>query len=333
MPDNKNDQRRLAQNPTGLAGRYDSAVLTAAITGGDVLPSQSKAIPVGPDAIVAEALAAAAAGATCVHIHGREENGEPSARPELLSEIASGIREQSDVVLNFTTGGSLTMSEEDRLVALEAASPEIGTLNIASMNYELFPDPSRRPEVNTDWERDFIEASGDTVFRNTLGSVRRFAQAFRDLGVTPEVEAYDVGHIQMARFLIDEGTLESPIRLQLVIGVFGGIGNAVEDLVAMSQTAQRLLGPHLGALSVAATGYPMQLRSAAVALSWGMDCRVGLEDSLRVTRKRRAESNTELVDVAVGIAEAVGRPIATPAELRSSLGPWWSGARDEAVTA
>src|SRR5205085_11168956 len=97
-------------------------------------------------------------------------------------------------------------------------------------------------------------------------------------------EAYDAGHIHMARFLLDEGTLEPPIRLQLVIGVFGGIGNAVEDLVAMSQTAQRLLGPHLGALSVAATGYPMQLRSAAVALAWGMDCRVGLEDSPRVTR-------------------------------------------------
>lgn len=323
----------LQLNPTGLLDKYEPAVLTAAITGGDVLPSQSKAIPVGAEAIVAEAVAAAGAGATCVHIHGREADGEPSARPELLAEIASGIREQSDVVLNFTTGGSLTMTEDDRLAALEAARPEIGTLNIASMNYVLFPDASRTPEVGTDWEREFIAASADTVFTNTLGSVRRFAGRFRELGVTPEVEAYDVGHIQMARFLLEEGTLEPPIRLQLVIGVFGGIGNAVEDLVTMSQTAQRLLGPQLGAISVAATGYPMQLRSAAVALSWGLDCRVGLEDSLRVTRERRAESNTELVDAAVGIAKTVGRPIATPQQLRESLGPWWTKSSTRGVTA
>ena len=324
MPERKTDGRPRVTYLPGLRDRYEPAVLTAAITGGDVLPSQSQAIPVGPEAIIAEAVAAAEAGASCVHIHGREDDGRPSARPELLAEIASGIRERSDVVLNFTTGGSVTMSEDERLEVLAAARPEIGTLNIATMNYELFPDPSRRPVVNTDWEREFIEAAGDTVFQNTLGSVRRFAAAFRDIGVTPEVEAYDVGHIQMARFLLDEGTLAPPLRLQLVIGVFGGIGNAVEDLIAMSQTAQRLLGPDLCALSVAATGYPMQLRSAAVALSWGMDCRVGLEDSLRVRRGRPAESNTELVEVATRIAEAVGRPIATPEQLRASLGPWWS---------
>jgi uncharacterized protein (DUF849 family) len=325
MTNAKADAATIA-NPTGLGGRYDPAVLTVAITGGDVLPSQSSAIPLGPARIIAEAVAAGEAGASCVHIHGREEDGSPSARAELLAEIAAGIRERSDIVLNFTTGGSLSMNEDERLVSLEAARPEIATLNVGTMNYELFPDASRKPETHAEWEREIVETEGETIFKNTLASVRRFAGRFREIGVTPEVEAYDVGHIQMAKFLVDEGTLEPPIRLQLVLGVFGGISNTVEDLVVMSQTAQRLLGPQLGALSVAATGYPGQFRSAAVALAWGMDCRVGLEDSVRVTRARRAESNTELVEVALRIADAIGRPIATPEELRASLGPWWSKA-------
>lgn len=308
----------------GLLDRYAPAVLTAAVTGGDVLPSQSAAIPVGSKGIVEEALAAAEAGATCVHIHGREADGQPSARPELLAEIASGIRERSDVVLNFTTGGSVTMSEDERLACLEAVRPEIGTFNVGTMNYELFPDASRKPQVNTDWEQEVLDSDGETIFKNTLGSVRRFARRFREMGVTPEVEAYDVGHIQMLRFLLDEGTLVPPVRLQLVIGVFGGIGNGIDDMMAMAHAAQRLIGPDLAAVSVAATGFPMEFRCAAVALAYGMDCRVGLEDNLRVTRDRRAESNAELVTVAKTIAGAVGRPIATPVQLRESLGPWWS---------
>lgn len=234
--------------------KYDPAVVTAAITGGDVLPSQSPHIPCGAERIVAEAVAAARAGATCVHLHGREEDGRPSGRPELLAEIADGIRAQCDVVLNFSTGGTPGMSEEQRLAALAAARPEIATLNVGTMNYELFPVPGRVPDVEQEWERAVVEASGEGVFRNTLGGVRRFAAAFRELGVTPEIEAYDVGHIATARFLLDQGIVEGPIRLQLVLGVFGGIGNTIDDLVAMVQAARRIIGDDLGALGVAATG-------------------------------------------------------------------------------
>jgi uncharacterized protein (DUF849 family) len=309
-----------------MHSRYHPAVVTAAITGGDVLPSQSPHIPCGAERIVAEAVAAAQAGATCVHIHGRELDGQPSGRPELLAEIAEGIRARCDVVLNFSTGGTPGMSEAERLSALAAARPEIATLNIGTMNYELFPVPDRVPEVREEWERAVVDAAGEGVFRNTLGSIRRFASAFRALGVTPEVEAYDLGHIAMARFLLDQGVIEGPIRLQLVLGVFGGAGNALDDLVAMVQSARRILGADLGSLGVAATGFPMEFRCAATALSWGMDCRVGLEDNLRVTRSRYAESNVELVEVALGLAERLGRPVATPQQLRDSLGPWRNGA-------
>jgi uncharacterized protein (DUF849 family) len=299
--------------------RYSASVLTAAITGGDILPSQSEHLPRGVEAIVAEAIASGEAGATVVHLHGRDDEGRPSADPVLLSEIAAGIRERSDVVINFSTGGSPGMTEAERLRSLEAARPDLGTLNLGTMNYELFPDPARWPDVRTDWERAVVEQSGNGTFVNTLASLRRFAAAFRDLGVAPELEAYDVGHIAMARQLIDEGTLRPPVRVQLVLGVLGGAPNAIETMIALRGEALRILGDDLAGLGVAATGYPMQLRCVATGLALGMDVRVGMEDSLRVTRTRRAESNVEFVQAARRLADTLGRPIAGREQLEEYL--------------
>lgn len=287
-----------------------------------MLPSQSPSIPCGAEQIVAEALAAADAGATSVHLHARDERGRPSSSPELFAEIAAGIRDRSSVVINMSTGGAPGMTVEERLAGMEAVHPEIATFNLGTMNYEGFPDPRRRPEVHSGWERELLEQSGHITFINTLAMLREFAGAARDLGVTPELEAYDLGHIAMARFLIDEGTLQPPVRMQLVLGVLGGAGNDLEDLFVLRERALRILGEDLGDLGVAAVGYPMQFRHVAVALALGMDCRVGLEDSLRVERRRLASSNRQLVEIAVGLAERVGRPIAAPDELRSRLTPW-----------
>lgn len=307
-----------------LRDKYEPAVLTAAVTGGDVLPSQSPYIPCGPEAIIDEAVAAAEAGATCVHIHARELDGRPTGDPIMFAEIVSGIRERSNVVINISTGGTPGMPEDERLAGIRACRPEIGTLNLGTMNYEGFPTPARWPTVEHDWEKSVLAGSGDGVFTNTLGTVRRFAQAFREAGVTPELEAYDLGHLAMARFLIDEGTLEGPVRIQLVLGVLGGAGNALDDLFVLTQSAQRILGSDAASISVAATGFPGELRHVATALSWGLDCRVGLEDNLRVRRDRQAKSNSELVQVAVELADLLARPIATPDSLRAELGPWHS---------
>jgi uncharacterized protein (DUF849 family) len=302
--------------------RYRPSALTAAVTGGDVLPSQSRHIPRGARQIADEAVAAAEAGASCVHIHARTDDGRPSGDPQLFAEIAAAIRERSGVVLNVSTGGAPGMSVAERLAGIQAVRPEIATFNLGTMNYEGFPNPSRWPAVETDWEREVLEQSGHGTFVNTLAMLREFAAAARDLGVTPELEAYDLGHLAMAQFLIEEGTLQPPVRVQLVLGVLGGAGNALEDLFVLRERAQRILGGDLADLGVAATGYPMQLRHAAVALALGMDCRVGLEDSLRVERERVAESNRELVEAAVRLAAGVGRPIAGPDELRERLTPW-----------
>jgi uncharacterized protein (DUF849 family) len=304
--------------------RYRSSVITAAVTGGDVLPSQSPHIPRGAERIVEEAVAAARAGAASVHLHARTADGRPSADPALFAEIVAGIRERSDVVINVTTGGSPGMTVDERLAGVAAVKPEIATFNLGTMNYEGFPTKSRWPAVDSDWEREVLEQSGSVTFVNTLDTLRLVAGTLRDLGVTPELEAYDLGHVSMARFLIDEGTLQGPVRLQLVLGALGGAGNDVEDLFVLRERAQRILGDDLADLGVAAVGYPNQFRHAAIALAAGMDTRVGLEDSLRLEREKLAESNAEMVKVATELAARVGRPVASPDELRSRLTPWSS---------
>lgn len=300
-------------------GRYEPVTLTAAITGGDILPCQSPNLPRGARGIAEAAIAAAEAGATCVHLHARMDDGRPTADPAVYAAIASRIREHSDVVLNVTTGGAPGMGEAERLAGIKTVKPEIGTLNLGSMNYELFPDPDRWPEVEHSWEREIVEESGSGLLLNTLAMLRSFAAALREAGVTPELEAYDLGHIHMARRLLDEGSLSSPVRLQLVLGVLGGAGNRVEDLCGLAAAADQILGEDLQSLAVAATGFPMQLRHATIALAWGLNVRVGLEDSVRAARDRVAADNAELVRAAVAMAELVERPIQTPAELRAEL--------------
>lgn len=323
--DVKDDVRLSAARPDGLPPRperYRPSVLTAAITGGDVLPSQTPHLPCGVEAIVEAAVGAGRAGATAIHVHGRDDDGRPSAEPALLAEIAAGIRAGTAVKINFSTGGAPGMSEDERLASLAAARPDLGTLNLGTMNYELFPTPSRAPRAKADWERRLIDASGDGIFVNTLGSLRRFAAAFADLGIAPELEAYDIGHIAMARFLLEEGTLREPVRLQLVLGVLGGAPATIEAMLAMREAAERELGGALAGLGVAATGFPMEFRCAAVGFSLGMDVRVGLEDNLRIRRGILATSNVELVENALAIAAAVGRPIAPPSDLDPYLTAW-----------
>lgn len=303
--------------------KYEPVAVTAAVTGGDVLPSQSRAIPCRVEDVISEAVGAVRAGASVVHLHAREDDGRPSASPELFQRIVEGIRAEVDAVISISTGGSPGMTPQQRLAGVLATRPEMATYNLGTMNYEGFPTPSRWPAVSHDWEREVLANSGTVVFTNTLAMLRDFAAVFKETGTTPELEVYDMSHLGMARFLLDEGTLEGPVRIQFVLGVLGGTGNALEDLVALYEAAQRTLGDALGVVGVAATGYPMQFRHAALGFGLGLDVRVGLEDSLRVVRTAQAKSNAELVEVAGRLADLQGRPLATPDQVRAGLGPWW----------
>ncbi|RYF49680.1 MAG: 3-keto-5-aminohexanoate cleavage protein [Comamonadaceae bacterium] len=304
--------------------KYESISITAAVTGGDVLPSQSPAVPCGPEAIAKAAIDAALAGATAVHLHARELDGKPTGSPEMFEHIVTEIRRKSDVVINVTTGGSVDMTAQQRLAGVLATKPDIATLNLGTMNFEGFPTKERWPDVQHDWERDVLANSGRVVFTNTLAMMRDFAAAFRDLGVCPELEVYDLGHLNMARFLLDEGTLSGPVRIQFVLGTLGGAGGTLQDLMALEHAAHRILGNDLASISVAGVGYPGQLRMAGVAAAAGFDIRVGIEDNLRVRRNRQAADSAELVTAAVEIADKLERTITTPAVMRTQLGPWFS---------
>ncbi|MGH2549950.1 MAG: 3-keto-5-aminohexanoate cleavage protein, partial [Thermomicrobiales bacterium] len=151
-----------------MSDRYRPSALTAAVTGGDVLPSQSDHLPRGAEGIARAALSAAGAGASSVHLHARDDDGRPSASGTLYKEIVEAIRAQSDVVINVSTGGSPGMTLDERLEGMRSVAPDICTFNLGTMNYESFPDPARWPKVNSDWEREVLEKSGSGTFINTL---------------------------------------------------------------------------------------------------------------------------------------------------------------------
>jgi len=291
-------------------------IISCAITGGMTVPGQSAAIPITPDQIVESALEANRAGASILHLHVRDpKNGRPVADPELFLEVTSSIREQCDAIVQPTTGGGVGMSIDERARVLSVCRPEMATFNLGSFNFGIFQVKHR--EGMADWETAYLESTRDYVFKNTFADMYRMAAYFRESGTKPEFEAYDVGHIYN---LLEQGLVETPLHLQFVLGVLGANGTAPEQLVHMWQTARSLLGADTFTWSVAGIGYPGEFHLGAVALVLGGHFRVGLEDNLRVTLSKRAESNAQLVEKAAALATMLDREVATPAQARTALG-------------
>lgn len=293
-------------------------IISCAVTGGMTVPGQSPAIPVTPDQIVESALEANRAGAAIVHLHVRDpKTGRPVADPELFLEVTSGIREQSDAIVQPTTGGGVGMSIDERARVLRVVKPEMASFNLGSFNFGIFQVKHR--EGMADWETAYLESTRDYVFKNTFADMYRMAGYFREYGTKPEFEAYDVGHLYNLLHLMEQGLVDTPLHVQFVLGVLGANGPAPEQLVHMWQTARHLLGADKFTWSVAGIGYPGEFHLGAVALVLGGHFRVGLEDNLRLTLSRRAESNAQLVEKAAQLATLLDREVATPAEARRAL--------------
>jgi uncharacterized protein (DUF849 family) len=293
-------------------------IISCAITGGMTVPGQSAAIPITPGQIVESALEAYRAGASILHLHVRDpKDGRPIADPELFLEVVSSIREQSDAIVQPTTGGGVGMSIDERARVLRVCRPEMATFNLGSFNFGIFQVKHR--EGMADWETAYLESTRDYVFKNTFADMYRMAGYFRESGTKPEFEAYDVGHIYNLLHLLEQGLVETPLHLQFVLGVLGAIGTAPEQLLHMWQTARSLLGADAFTWSVAGIGYPGEFHLGAVALVLGGHFRVGLEDNLRLTLSRRAESNAQLVEKAAALAKLLDRDVATPAQARTAL--------------
>jgi uncharacterized protein (DUF849 family) len=278
----------------------------------------SEALPYTAEDISAQAVAAAEAGASVLHLHARNpQNGSVSINPDDFAAFLPRIKQATDAVVNISTGGSLTNTIEERIAPALRFSPEMCSMNMGSMNFSFHPLVNRYPEFKFDWERDYIANSDTYIFRNTFADIRNAATQLAPHGIKFEHECYDVGHLYNLKFCMDIGLFKAPIFIQFVIGILGGIGADVENLVFMKRTADKLFGDNYRWSVLGAGGAQMSL--AATASQMGGNVRVGLEDSLFISRGKLAESNAQQVQKIRRIVEDLGCQVATPDEARELL--------------
>ena len=295
-------------------------IINCAITGAIHTPSMSEYLPIQPEDIARQAIDAAKAGATTVHVHVRDpKDGRPSTDVSLFGKIIDMIKAESDVIICTTTGGGLGMTVEERVAVVPKYKPELASCNMGSINFALFPVLDKLKEFKYDWEQGYLAMTKDFIFRNTFQDLEKVTGIMNDNGTKPELEIYDVGHINNAAFLLQKGLLKPPIYLQFVMGILGGIPASIENLVFLKQTADRLIGPEnyeYSAFGAGKTEYP--ICTASVLL--GGHCRVGLEDNLYLSKGVRAKTNAEMVAKMKRIIEEFSLEVATPEEGREILG-------------
>jgi 3-keto-5-aminohexanoate cleavage enzyme len=264
------------------------AMLTCAVSGGVVTGNPNQ--PVTRDDVIREAVGAARAGASIVHIHGRTTTGEMSPSVEDYLAIKQAICEQvDDIVLNFTTGGELEASVEERLPSL-TAQPDLATLGCGSMNF----------------------GSGDDLLLNPRSVIDELAEEMRRREIVPEYECFDIGMAVTAAALASD-TRGAGGMMHLVLGVLGG---APANAATISLFADLVPVGVPWAVTAIARHFPLM----AVTLALGGHIRTGLEDVLYVAPGEYAESNAQLVTRARAMCEVIGRPVATPAQAREILG-------------
>lgn len=293
-------------------------IVTAAITGSIHTPTMTPYLPITPKQIADEAVRACEAGAAVAHVHVRDpENGRPSSSLDLFQEVIMEVKSRCDIVLCITTGGGPGMTVEERGAAIPAFKPELASLNFGSLNFALFPVLSQYKEFKFDWEPEFLSWTEEFIFPNNFKTLRQFCKLFRENETKPELEIYDVGMINNAVFMSQQGHLDKPIYLQFVMGILGGITATMENLMYLYKTAQESLGDFVW--SVCAAGRH-QMPLCAMSLLMGGNVRVGLEDSVYLEKGRVAKSNAEQVEKIVRIAREFGLEPATPDEARKILG-------------
>ncbi len=294
-------------------------VITCAVTGSIHTPTMSEHLPITFDEIAGQAIEAAEAGASVLHLHTRHpDTGAPSVDPEHYAPFLPRIKQATDAVVNITTGGAPTMRIAERIQAAQRFQPEMCSLNMGSMNFAFHPLAGRYDEWKHDWEKAYVEGSESNIFRNTFADIREAAETLGPLGIKFEHECYDVGHLYNLKFCMDSGLFKAPIFLQFVFGILGGIGSDVDNLVFMKRTADRLFGDDYRWSVLGAGGAQMPMAATAVQL--GGNVRVGLEDSLFIARGKLAESNAQQVAKVRRIIEDLGMEVATPDEAREMLG-------------
>ncbi len=300
--------------------RQKKTIITCAVTGAIHTPTMSEALPYTYDDIARQAIEAAEAGASILHLHARNpEDGSPSVDPNDFAPFLPRIKQATDAVVNLSTGGSLTLSIQDRINPAKTFSPEMCSMNMGSMNFSFHPLANRYGDDDWkfDWEKDYVANSDQNIFRNTFRDIREAAETLAPHDIKFEHECYDVGHLYNLKFCMDIGLFKAPIFIQFIFGILGGIGPEVDNLIFMKRTADRLFGDDYRWSVLGAGGAQMSL--ATTASQMGGNLRVGLEDSLFISRGKLAECNAQQVVKIRRIVEDLGSQVATPDEAREIL--------------
>lgn len=265
----------------------DPLIITVAPVGAELTPDQTPHLAVTPKALGEVARKIGRAGASIVHVHCRNDDGSNTHDVQRFKAAYEAIRASSDLIVQFSTGGAIGMTPQERASVLQLR-PEMATLTCGSVNF------------------------GDDIFENSFPIMRGILSAMHEYGVTPELEVFDKGHLSNARRLEREGLLAFPQHVDFVLGVPGGLDATVQNLCELVDDL-----PEGCTWSVAGIGR-MQLPLAMAAMAMGGHVRVGLEDNIYYSKGRLA-TNEELVARVVRIAGELGRPVATPEQARKIL--------------
>jgi 3-keto-5-aminohexanoate cleavage enzyme len=287
----------------------DPAVITCSISGAIASRAQCPAIPYTPAEYAAEARRIVDEGGVMIHIHARKPDGTPSYEVEDFQAISEAIRAEvgDAVIVNFSTG-TIGVPVEKRIEYLRACRPEVAALNMGSMNYAKY-------------SRSRKEFVFKMVFANPFEEIIELLEAMNELQIKPEHECFDIGHVGSLAPLIDMGVLKTPLHVDCVMGVVGGIPPTARNLAAMVENIpagrdSNYAASHWGVIGISRDQWML----VGAALSLGGSIRVGLEDNLYLPNGEMAKSNGELIAKARQMTEDIGRQPATVAEARAALG-------------
>ena len=297
-----------------------SVIITCAVTGAIHTPTMSEHLPITPNEVAEDAIGAAEAGASILHLHARDPNdGSPTPDPDVFMEFLPRIKQSTDAVINITTGGGHGMTLEERCAGALRVSPEMTSLNMGSMNFGLFPILDKPYDWKHEWEPAYLEMTRDFIFRNTFKDIEWVLKELGEgHGVRFEFECYDTGHLYNLAHFVDRGLVKPPFFVQTIFGILGGIGADIENLMHMRRIANKLFGEENYEWSILAAGrHQMSFTTTGAIL--GGNVRVGLEDSLYIGKGELAKSNADQVAKIRRIVEDMSLEVATPAEARERL--------------
>jgi uncharacterized protein (DUF849 family) len=277
----------------------DKVIITCAVTGAVTTKRQCAAIPYSAVEIGEECRRAYEAGAAVVHVHGRSDDGQPSYAPEVFAAYKREIEARCPILINFSTG-AVGLTQEQRIAHVLATRPHIGALNMGSMNYAKYSAK----------KKSFVFSF---VFANPFEEILYYLKAMSEVGVRPEMEVFDTGHVTSLEPLIDLGLLTPPFDVNLVLGVLGGMAATPDHLAFQANHLPR--GTVWKTTPISQATWPL----TAMALGMGGHVRVGLEDSLWIEKGQLATSNAQQVTKIRAILDEIGLDAATPDEARDML--------------